>query len=302
MKNTIDLQIQSTASDGTHTPREILVMAKDEGLHTIALTDHDTVSGVSEARDEGAEFGIRVIPGIEFSVEERGVHILGYGIDHTNEKLLQKLDQSRQSRIEGAKMMVENLKRRGFAVEWEDITREKTGEIIARPHIARAVMGRKENKEKLSGVQSTHDFIERFLANDNPNYVKRRAIAARDAISLMHGAGGVAVWSHPAIHFHGNYEELEVFLKQLVGWGLNGLEAFNPSHTENDAECVHGLAHQYGLFYTAGSDFHEKGNHPADSKTGLHSARIVGDYETYGFETEHIMEKLDDAMGKMKVL
>ncbi|MBI2056375.1 MAG: PHP domain-containing protein [Candidatus Sungbacteria bacterium] len=300
MPNTFDLQIQSTASDGKHTPREIVIMAKELGLQTIALTDHDTVSGIAEALAAGAECGVRVIQGIEMSVEEYGAHILGFGVNHENADFLAELQKFKEGRLETAKTMVENLKRAGFAVDWEDVEREKTGEVVARPHLARAVMKRPENKEKLSGVQSVHDFIERFLANDSPNYVKRTAISAKDAIALLHSAGGAAVWSHPAIHFKGNYEELESFLKKLIEWGIDGIEVFNAPHTEDDAEFLQGLAVQYNLLRTAGSDFHEKGDHPADPETGLHSARTLGDYETYGFDTNDIVEKLDQIM-KQKI-
>ncbi|TSC78475.1 MAG: phosphotransferase domain-containing protein [Parcubacteria group bacterium Gr01-1014_33] len=318
--NTIDLQIQTTASDGKHTPREVVAMAQDEKLETIAITDHDTVSGVEEGVRAGEEFGVRVIPGIEISVEERGAHILGYGIDCKNEALLAELEKSKQGRIEGARKMVENLKNAGFVVEWEDVVREATGAVVARPHLARAVLNRIENKEKLGKISTSHDFIQKYLTDDNPNYVRRTHIAAKDAITLIREAGGVAIWSHPAIHFYpvrsksslatitpyddrtsdgveGDYAELEEFLRQLIDWEIEGLEVFNPSHSEDDVEFIESLAAKYKLLRTAGSDFHEKGDHAPDAR-GLHSARAVGDYDTYGFSTEDIISNLDSAMAQ----
>lgn len=296
--NTIDLQIQSTASDGKHAPREIVAMAKEEGLQVISLTDHDTVAGVAEALEAGREMGVRVIPGIEMSVEEHGCHILGYGLDDKNPELLSELEKFRQGRIEGAREMVANLKKEGFVVDWEDVQREATGAVFARPHIARAVLHRPENKEKLGGVDNVHDFIEHFLANESPNYVPRSHIAARDAISLIHRAGGVAVWSHPAIHFRGDYEALEKFFSLLKEWGIDGLEVFNPSHTEDDAEYLLGLVKRSGLLSTAGSDFHDKKEHARDPATGLHSADRVGDYETHGFATDNVVPRLDEAISR----
>ena len=307
--NSIDLQIQSAASDGKHAPRDLVQMAKAEQLQIIAITDHDTVEGVEEALKTGGELSVRVIPGIEMSVEERGIHILGYGIDYKNSELLVKLEEFRRGRIEGAKKMVENLKNAGFFAEWEDVLKEAVGGVVARPHIARAILGRTENKEKLGSISTVHDFIETHLFNESPNYVKRSHISVKDAIELIHKSGGVAVWSHPAIHFKPresraegseqptDYEEMENFLKDLISWGIDGLEVFNPSHTEDDVEFVHSLAIKYGLLRTAGSDFHEKGV-SARSRDGLHAARTVGDYETYGFSVEGIVEKLDDAIGK----
>lgn len=293
--NTFDLQIQSTASDGKHAPAEIAGMARRRGLGIIAITDHDTVAGVEEGIRAGEKEGVRVIPGIEISVEEGGSHILGYGIDTKNADLLRSLEESRQGRLEGAKKMVENLKRAGFAVEWEDVAREATGAVVARPHLARAVLKRPENADMLGGIASAHDFIEKYLTDENPNYVRRAHISARDAIALIHGVGGVAVWSHPAIRFANNPEGLEKFLVDLIGWGLDGVEAFNPSHAEDDAEMMNVLAEKYHVIRTAGSDFHEEKASSRDSK-GLHSAEFVGDYETHGFAVDDIIPCLDEAI------
>lgn len=299
MPNTFDLQIQSTASDGRHTPSEVVSMARQRELTVIALTDHDTVAGMAEALEAGRERYLRVIPGIEVSVEERGAHILGFGIDHTNKELLERLQEFKKSRIEGARQMSENLRRAGFVVEWSDVEREATGAVVARPHIARAILRRPENKEKLGGAATAHDFIEKFLSDESPHYVRRTHISAADAIILVHKSGGVAVWSHPAIHFQNNPDGLEDFLKELVVWKVDGVEVFNPSHTEDDVELLNGLAAKYGLLRTAGSDFHEKGDHPSDER-GLHPARFVGDFETYGFPVEDVILKLDAAMAERR--
>ena len=195
--------------------------------------------------------------------------------------------------------MVKNLEGAGFAVSWEDVEREATGAVVARPHIARAILKRPENKEKLGEVATAHDLIETFLSDQSPHYVGRGHISAADAIGLIHEAGGAAVWSHPAIHFQDNPDGLEDFLKELIVWKIDGVEAFNPSHTEDDVELLNSLASKYGLLRTAGSDFHEKSEHPAGER-GLRAARFVGDFETYGFPTEDIVLKLDGAMEKRK--
>ena len=297
--NMFDLQIQSTASDGKHAPAEIVGMARELGISVIALTDHDTVAGVDEAMSAGSEQGVRVIPGIEMSVEEWGAHILGYGIDHKNPVLVDELEKSAQARMDGAKKIAENLRAAGFAIEWTDVLAQATGAVVARPHLARAVLARAENKEKLGGIATAHDFIEKYLTDKSPCYVPRAHISSRDAIALIHGAGGVAVWSHPALHFRDDPEGLERFLQELITLGIDGVEVFNPSQTEDDAEFLQGLASKYRLLRTAGSDFHEKGDHPADER-GLHSARTIGDYETYGFSGEGIVEELDQAITRRK--
>ena len=265
----------------------------------IALTDHDTVAGIAEVIGAGTVSGIRVIPGIEMSAEEHGTHILGYGIDYRGEEFLLQLERFKHDRVEGAVRMVENLKRAGFAVEWDDVLREATGAVIARPHIARAILKHPENKDILSGVSTSHDFIERFLSNQSPHYVHRAHITCREAIGLIHDVDGVAIWSHPAIHFQGDPDGLEEFLKKLAGWGIEGIEVFNPSHTEDDVELLQHLAARYRILRTGGSDFHEKGGHAPDSR-GLHAARTVGDFETYGFPIEDIIPALDLVMEKRK--
>ena len=298
--HSIDLQIQSTFSDGKHTPRELVKMAKERGLAVISITDHDTTDGVPEALLAGGEYGVRVIPGIEMSVEEHGAHILGYGIDCRDKALRTELENAKHSRLGGAKKMVELLKKNeGFAVEWEDVLRAASGSsVVARPHIVRAIMARPENKEKLDGI-TMHDFFEKYFAENGPNYVHRAHIVAKDAIALLHGAGCVAVWSHPAVHFPKNYEGLENFLKELVAWSIEGIEAFNHSHTEDDTEFLYGLANKYGMIITAGSDFHEVGQHHR-SPEGLHSAENVGDYETYSFPIGDIVVKLDAAVEQQR--
>jgi len=294
--NTFDLQIQTTASDGKHTPADIIAMAKENNLSVIAITDHDTVGGVQEALDAAKDSGVRVISGIEMSVEEHGLHILGFGIDYANPHLLEKLEEFKEGRIQGAKQMVENLKAAGFAVEWSDVEKEATGSVFARPHLARAVLKRPENKEKLGVVANVHDFIDMYLSNESPNYVHRSHISAKDAIALIHDAGGVAVWSHPAIHFRNDYDGLEKWLQEMITWGIKGLEIFNPSHTEDDAEFLQGLCVKYNLLRTAGSDFHERAENNADPVSGLHSARHLGDFETYGFAIDDIISGLDEVM------
>jgi len=333
--NKFDLQIQTTASDGKHTPSEVVKMAAEQGLQIISITDHDTVDGLEEALRAGGEWGVRVIPGIEISVKDNGAHILGFGIDRKNPEILRYSAQAKEQRIEGAKKMTDNLKGAGFVIEWQDVEREALGWVVARPHLAKAVLGRPENKERLGGVSTPHDFIEKFLSNESPYYVKRESISAQDAIFLIHKAGGVAVWSHPAIHFRSStqtadkstpisyrslqygageaaaemgragadYEALEKFLKELMAWGIDGVEVFTPSHSEDDVEVLLGLAAKYNLLKTAGSDFHEKGQEKKASPTVrgvqmLRSATYVGDYPTYGFSTEDIIRSLDEAINK----
>lgn len=300
MANQIDLQIHSTASDGKCSPADLIRMAKERGIQSLVLTDHDAVSGLEEFLTAGKVEGLKAISGIELSVEEHGVHILGYGIDYKFPALLEELKEAEQERIYGMKLMTENLKQAGFKVEWEDVLQEVSGTVVSRPHLARAILKKPENKEKLGPIADFHTFIENFLTEESPYYVKRKHQSALEAINLIKQAGGIAVWSHPAIHFPGDFEGLDDFLQKLIGWGLVGLEVFTSAHSEDEVELVQNLAMRYGLLRTAGSDFHEEARHPREPN-GTHAADFMGDYETFGFSTQGIWEDLEDALNKKQL-
>jgi hypothetical protein len=298
----IDLQVQTTASDGRHTPREVTKMAQEHGVRVIAITDHDTVGGVPEALLAGGEYGVRVIPGVEMSVEDQDSHILGLGIDYKNEKLLAELEKFKNDRAENLKKtMVALRENEGFVIEWEDVLRETkdSATALTSPHVVYAIMARPENKEKLDRdqVTSKQDFYKRYLKSTGPNLTSRKHISAADAIELLHQAGGLAIWSHPALHFQEKYDDLENFLKELISGGIDGLEVFSATHTEDDVEFLEGLSQKYHLLVTAGSDFHEAGKH-VPNEHGLHSADTVGDFQTYGFSIDDIIPKLDEALRK----
>lgn len=293
--NTFDLQVHSTASDGAHPPRELAAMAHAASIRTIALTDHDTVSGLEEITAAGAEAGVEIIPGVELSVNEHGAHILGYGIDWRHPSLARLTRAMERARVVRAQKMTENLKGAGFVVEWEDVLREATGPVVGRPHIARAVLGRVENKEKLGGASTVHEFIATYLSDESPLYVPQDLVTVAEAIRVLHETGGVVVWSHPAIHFPPEHTGLEAFLTDLVGWGLDGVEVFTAAHTEADARFIRDCAVERHLLMTAGSDFHSE---EAPSGTEVHTATAIGDYPTYGLPTDDVLPRLRAAMAE----
>ena len=293
--NDFDLQIQTTASDGKHTPAECVRMAKENGVRTIAITDHDTVAGVAEALAAGEEMGVRVIPGIEISAQDHGMHLLGLGIDTKDRALRAALARASESRTNAAQEMVRRFQEGGFAVDWEDVLREAGEAIITRPHIVAAIMARSENREKLAGIATKHDFFEKYFGKESPYYVRGSQITAKQAIALVRGAGGIAVWSHPPLpDFVGKCNELEAFLRELIGWGLDGIELFGPALTDADFACLEKLAASYGLLRTAGSDFHEAS--AVSGKPWPRSASTIGDFPAFGRDLGGIMEKLDSAM------
>ncbi len=298
--NKIDLQIQSTASDGKYSPVELVDMAKKNGLHTIAITDHDTVGGVKEALARALMTGLRVIPGIEMSVslENKELHILGYSIDIDNENLLRRLAHFQDDRIRRMQRIVENLQKIGFKISFEDVQKQAKGSM-ARPHVAMAVMANPENKELLGEINSVHDFIENYIVPGKPGYAEREYVSSVEAISLIHEAGGIAIWSHPAIHFAENPNQLETTLQKLIEVEIDGLEAFSPSHTKEEVKKLLKFAGVYGIIFTAGSDFHQETPNRGTPEGG-HPAQTVGDFETYGFSISQIVVNLDSAIQKIR--
>ena len=295
--NKIDLQIQSTASDGKYAPAKLVEMAKENGLETIAITDHDTINGVKEAMERGNVLGVRVIPGIEMSahLEELECHILGYGIDINNEKLLSRLAYFQNDRVRRIHKMVENLQKEGFEITFDDVAKQAKG-VLTRPHVAMAILENPANQKKLNGINSIHDFIEEYIIPGKPGYANREYVDAKEAIDLIHEAGGAAVWSHPAIHFE-DYTALENALKKLLDSEIDGLEAFSPSNTKEDAEKLLKLAKKYGLVFTAGSDFHQETPN-RDIPQGQRPAKTVGDFDTFGYSIDSVIPELERAIEK----
>src|SRR3989344_4285586 len=198
----IDFQIQTTASDGKFSPRDCVRMAKENGVTSLAITDHDTIGGVDEAKAAGVEFGMEVIPGIEMSCNHggHGIHILGLGINHKHPILGELLSELQREREHRAKLMVEKLQSFGFAVDYKEV-RQRAAGVVARPHIAEAVMENPANAGKLAmeGIKTRKDFFSSYIANNAKAYVHHVPLEARRAISVIHQAGGIAIWSHPTI-------------------------------------------------------------------------------------------------------
>lgn len=292
--NKIDLQIQSSASDGKYSPKELVRMAHGLGLETIAITDHDTVEGVYDAVTEGRAEGVKVLPGIEMSchIMEHEIHILGFGLDIRNEVLLKNLKEFQEARLKKTEKIVDKLKEAGFDIEFEDVRKEAAGGTVARPHIALALLHNPKNAHLLRGCTTPHDVIEEFLVSGKPTYVERKNIEAKEAIGLIHGAGGVAVWSHPTVSIRDDYKKTEEVLKAFISYDIDGLEAFHPDYSEDDCEFLNNLAGRYGLLRSAGSDYHREHEPEEVSREG----GSLASYQTYGFDISDIVPKLEAAI------
>lgn len=261
-----DLHLHSTASDGELTPKALLHCAAQEGFTLLALTDHDSVEGIAEAREAARECGIRLIPGVELSCgAQKEIHVLGYGFDTQNKGILAFCRARRAQREERAAQMVRQLCENGAPVSLDRV-RELARGVVARPHVARALV-------EAGHASSVPDAFDRYLVPGRCGYVPKEDVKVADAVRLIGQAGGVAVLAHPMELKLG-----EAALASLIGeWkaqGLAGIEVFHPSAQNNHAAYLLHLARQEGMLVTGGSDFHGRG--VRDSRIGQGLERWTG--------------------------
>lgn len=250
MNTIIDLHTHTTYSDGELAPYELLSQAQSIGCTLIAITDHDTVSGIAEGRRAAKELGLRFVPGIEISTQEKEeVHILGYEIDETNEALCKACQEFAGSRARRAEAICDFLATKGIVVDMEEIRSISGGEIIGRPHFAAYL-------EMHGYVPNRKEAFARYL--NTPSFhaaVTRQKPSPQEAIDLIHHAGGKAVLAHPGL-LKKNLYEVEVFIKELKEAGLDGIECLYNRHTPSQTRKFLELALKYELKTGCGSDFH----------------------------------------------
>ncbi|MHB8659262.1 MAG: PHP domain-containing protein [Solirubrobacteraceae bacterium] len=262
---TFDLQSHSLHSDGDLTPGEVVRASARAGVKLLSLTDHDSVGGVEEAMRTAAEHGIRLVSGVEISSLDEGrldLHILGYLVDAADPALLAALERSREDRGRRAGAMADALRELGFSLE-ESVLRARAeqGKSIGRPHLAEAVVGHPENRERLKseGCPEPSAFLEAYLIEGRPAFRPRAAPSVAEAIELIHAAGGLAVWAHP---FWDVSQPAAVLasIDRFRAMGLDGVECFYITHTRSQAELVADRCEDLGLLSTGSSDFHGPGH------------------------------------------
>jgi predicted metal-dependent phosphoesterase TrpH len=240
----VDLHTHSTASDGSRAPAEVVRAARAAGLAAVALTDHDTLAGLPEARSTGAAIGLRVIAGVELSAVEVDLetHILGLHLSELSE-LEHRLVALREMRMNRAARIVEKLNQLGIAVTFEAVLKESAGGAVGRPHVARALIAG-------GWVLDFREAFERYLGNAKPAFVAKDHLPLSEAINLIHRAAGAAILAHPG---HLCTRER---IAPLVALGLDGLEVLHPSHSWDDSQRLDALAAEFNLVRSGGSDWH----------------------------------------------
>lgn len=249
-RSTIDLHLHSTASDGTLTPSELVEAASNAGVHIMALTDHDTVDGLTEAARAADERGLIVINGVELSVtwQRKTLHVVGLNIDPYHRTLREGLVNMRQRRMERAERIARKLERVGIPDALQGASKHAGDSIIARPHFARFLVERGIAKD-------TQDAFKRYLVRNKPAYVSTQWADLEDAIGWIRDAGGIAVLAH-SVRYKLSGAWMRRVLIAFKDAGGQAIEVVCGNYTRAEIHTSVGYALRFELVGSVGSDFH----------------------------------------------
>lgn len=264
----MDLHTHSCYSDGQYSPAEVVKQAKEKGIALLALTDHDTVAGILAAKAAADAYGIAFFAGIELSTAGRArQHLLGYGIDPNNEKLLRACGEFANRRQDRAVQIAALLQSQGVDITVEEAAAEAKGQL-GKPHFARVLMRKGYTNSIAEGFARYLDTPAiRALADPKPTM--------QEAISLIHGAGGVAVLAHPCT-LKLDADAFCSLLDAHCACGLDGLEVYYARHTAEEIAFYADCAARRGLLQTGGSDYHGEAVKP-DVTLGVTVPKAVFD-------------------------
>jgi len=259
-----DLQAHSTHSDGVLSAEEVVTRAADAGVELLALSDHDTISGVAEAVETGKRVGVEVVPAVEISAVDDGaatareLHILGYRIDYTGPPMTARLEEFLADREKRTLRMRDALREVGFDLDEAEIEqRIAEGKPIGRPHLAGAVLRAPANAERLKeeDIDDVGSLIRGYLIEGKPAFRLRETPTVGQAVEAIHEAGGVAIWAHPFWDISDPGEVLES-LQRFHDLGIDGVEAFYITHDEAQTRLLADRAAELGMLTTGSADFH----------------------------------------------
>ena len=246
----IDLHCHSTFSDGSLPPEQLVENALAIGLSALALTDHDTVAGLPRFLAAGEGKPIRLVPGVELSVDcSSGVmHMLGYWMDVENPELVRQMEWIRNGREMRNREILEKLNGLGFAMTWDEVTAFAGEDVVGRPHFAQAMLQKGYAKDK-------NEVFDKWLGDGKPAYTDRPRLTAEVAVALIRQARGVAVLAHPFTLRVGK-EAMAKLFQELAAAGLGGVECYYSEHSSDLTRDYLAMAKQANLVPTGGSDFH----------------------------------------------
>lgn len=273
MEKYIDLHCHSYCSDGTFSPEGLVILAKQKGISALALTDHDTVDGLSAFHAAGKKHNLETISGIEFAALYKGfhnpeIHIVGLGFDETNTALTTQMAQIQQSRNQRNQKMAEKLTAIGCPISLEEVTENAGGEIVTRAHFANILLQK-------GFVPDRNTVFQRYLSVGCPGYVEREFLTPQICIETIHKAGGVAILAHPTL-YHLDTDQILTLCKTLKTWGLDGIECRYSTFTKNQTKAMEKIAKSLDLLPSGGSDFH--GENKPDIQLGKGKGNLFVSY------------------------
>jgi predicted metal-dependent phosphoesterase TrpH len=236
--------MHTTCSDGAYTPAQVVDLARRSGLAALAITDHDTVASLGPAQIAAGR-APEVVPALEMTAVHQGreLHLLGYFIQPENAALVAGLQQLRQQRVERFFELARRLRGRGLSVDSEELTRRLGTSTPGRRHLAAWLV----ETRQAGSIQQAFD---RYLSVTGRLAVPPVGLPVGQAIALVRGAGGVAIWAHPS------YDCRQKNVRELVALGLQGIEVEYPGYRADRVKQLRQLAAQFGLVVSGGSDCH----------------------------------------------
>lgn len=251
----VDLHTHTSASDGQYSPSEVVCMARNAGIDCLAITDHDTISGLQEAENAGQEYGITIVRGIELGAkEDRHMHIVGLNFCEEARELQSLCNKLKQSRDERKYRIVDFLKEKGIKISLDEVMELAGGEVIARPHFAQVML-------RHGYVSSIREAFDRYLDTEEYQKIERYKAPAAECIDVIHRGGGKAILAHP-YQLGMTDEALEQLIAHLKSVGLDGIECYYPQHTLEMTWKYLEIVRKYDLHISGGSDFHGEAVHP----------------------------------------
>lgn len=247
----IDLHTHSTASDGQYSPSELMTIAVQNNITAIALTDHDTVAGIKEARTTANQLGLKFFTGIEISAEfpKGTMHILGYNIDADNPELVKTCEWSSNQRSQRGDKIFAFLKNKNILLTRESVEKYAAGKTLGRPHFARAMID-------AGYVKTVPEAFDKYLdTTEFKDNTKRQRLSPEESIKLILDSGGIPVLAHP-VSLKADDDKLNGIIKMLISYGLAGIECYHSKHTPELISKYIKIAEKNNLYITAGSDFH----------------------------------------------
>ena len=272
----IDLHIHSTCSDGTFTPEESIQKVISKNLYGFSLTDHDTMDAIPVILSMDLPENLKFIPGIEISCDALGreIHILGYGIDHTNKQLNQTLTNLRNKRFKRNLDMIHLFQKDGYPITLEKLQNGDPHTVITRAHFAKVLI-----KERIAS--SMDQAFSKYLGEKCKYYVPKPFFDPKDCLNLIINAGGIPILAHPFLYKFSNADTKQLIC-DLKQYGLAGIEVYHSSQHLGQITKLRQWQKEYGLLASGGSDFH--GSNKPDIEIGTGRGSL--------FVPDHLLDEL----------